>query len=116
MKIDNRKIKYELWGGKHVTVLDDQRINLVNNHWKQVHLTYSLQVQESRMQHDEEAVKRAVNAYDDALEKYIPVLMQQAKIYWDREHYAQVEKIFRYFCLQPASSHLYFSEFYSLLP
>ena len=27
--------------------------------------------------------------------RYIPVLMQQAKIYWDLENYQQVEKIFR---------------------
>ena len=27
--------------------------------------------------------------------RYIPILMQQAKIYWDMENYAQVEKIFR---------------------
>ena len=27
--------------------------------------------------------------------RYIPVLMQQAKIYWDLENYPQVEKIFR---------------------
>ncbi|RDD39424.1 Tetratricopeptide repeat protein 30A [Trichoplax sp. H2] len=53
------------------------------------------QVQESRQNHDDEAVKRAVNEYDEALERYIPVLMAQAKIYWDRENYAQVEKIFR---------------------
>ena len=26
---------------------------------------------------------------------YIPVLMAQARIYWDREDYSQVEKIFR---------------------
>ncbi|XP_005101014.1 tetratricopeptide repeat protein 30A [Aplysia californica] len=53
------------------------------------------QVQESRQNHDEEAVKRAVNEYDEALERYIPILMQQAKIYWDMENYLQVEKIFR---------------------
>ena len=29
------------------------------------------------------------------LVRYIPVLMQQAKIYWDMENYTQVEKIFR---------------------
>lgn len=29
------------------------------------------------------------------LYSYIPVLMAQAKIYWDRENYPQVEKIFR---------------------
>ncbi|XP_059163823.1 intraflagellar transport protein 70A-like [Physella acuta] len=53
------------------------------------------QVQESRQNHDEESVKRAVNDYDEALERYIPILMQQAKIYWDLENYQQVEKIFR---------------------
>ncbi|KND03893.1 uncharacterized protein SPPG_01347 [Spizellomyces punctatus DAOM BR117] len=53
------------------------------------------QVQEARQNHDEEAVKRVVNEYDDAVERYIPVLMAQAKIYWDRENYHMVEKIFR---------------------
>ncbi|GFG31358.1 hypothetical protein Cfor_12925, partial [Coptotermes formosanus] len=53
------------------------------------------QVQEARQNHDDEAVKRAVGEYEDALERYIPVLMAQAKIYWDMENYAQVEKIFR---------------------
>lgn len=36
-----------------------------------------------------------MSEYDEALERYIPVLMQQAKIYWDLENYNQVEKIFR---------------------
>lgn len=49
-----------------------------------------VQVQEARQNHDDEAVKRAVNEYDEALECYIPVLMQQAKIYWDMENYQQV--------------------------
>lgn len=53
------------------------------------------QVQEERHNHDDEAVKRAVNEYDEALERYIPVLMAQAKIYWDRENFQAVEKIFR---------------------
>ncbi|KAJ9591551.1 hypothetical protein L9F63_001905 [Diploptera punctata] len=53
------------------------------------------QVQEARQNHDDESVKRAVGEYEDALERYIPVLMAQAKIYWDMENYAQVEKIFR---------------------
>ncbi|XP_028395432.1 tetratricopeptide repeat protein 30A-like isoform X2 [Dendronephthya gigantea] len=53
------------------------------------------QVQESRQNHDDEAVKKAVNEYDEALERYIPILMAQAKIYWDLENYPQVEKIFR---------------------
>jgi len=53
------------------------------------------QVQESRQNHDDDAVKKAVNEYDESLERYIPVLMAQAKIYWDRENFAAVEKIFR---------------------
>ncbi|KAJ1523538.1 hypothetical protein ONE63_001386 [Megalurothrips usitatus] len=52
-------------------------------------------VQEARQNHDDEAVKRVVTEYEDTLERYIPVLMAQARIYWDRENYAQVEKIFR---------------------
>lgn len=33
--------------------------------------------------------------YDAALERYIPVLMAMARIYWDRENYPMVEKLFR---------------------
>lgn len=53
------------------------------------------QVQEHRQSHDDDAVKRVVEEYDETLECYIPVLMSQAKIYWDMEDYHQVEKIFR---------------------
>ena len=53
------------------------------------------EVQEAKEVHDEQTVKQAVNQYDAALEQYIPVLMQQAKIYWDRDNYPAVEKIFR---------------------
>ncbi|XP_055507199.1 tetratricopeptide repeat protein 30A isoform X1 [Leucoraja erinacea] len=53
------------------------------------------QVQEARHNRDDEAVKKAVNEYDEALEKYIPVLMAQARIYWNLENYQMVEKIFR---------------------
>ncbi|XP_041363711.1 tetratricopeptide repeat protein 30A-like [Gigantopelta aegis] len=53
------------------------------------------QVQEARQNHDDDAVKKAVNDYDEVLERFIPILMQQAKIYWEMENYQQVEKIFR---------------------
>ncbi|XP_072944297.1 intraflagellar transport protein 70A [Epargyreus clarus] len=52
-------------------------------------------VQESRSQGDNDQVKKAVVEYEEALERYIPVVMAQAKIYWDMENYGQVEKIFR---------------------
>uniref|UniRef100_A0A8D2AQQ7 Tetratricopeptide repeat protein 30 n=1 Tax=Sciurus vulgaris TaxID=55149 RepID=A0A8D2AQQ7_SCIVU len=53
------------------------------------------QVQEARHNREDEVVIKAVNEYDDTLEKYIPVLMAQAKIYWNLENYSMVEKIFR---------------------
>ncbi|XP_031833821.1 tetratricopeptide repeat domain 30 isoform X2 [Nomia melanderi] len=52
-------------------------------------------VQEARMNHDDNAVKKAVTDYEEALERYVPVLMAQAKIYWELGNYMQVEKIFR---------------------
>ncbi|XP_058520211.1 intraflagellar transport protein 70A-like [Ochotona princeps] len=55
----------------------------------------TIQVQEARHSRDDEGIKKAVNEYDDTLEKYIPVLMAQAKIYWNLENYSMVEKIFR---------------------
>ncbi|XP_037060788.1 tetratricopeptide repeat protein 30A1 [Peromyscus leucopus] len=53
------------------------------------------QVQEARHNRDDEVVIKALNEYDETLEKYIPVLMAQAKIYWNFENYPMVEKIFR---------------------
>ncbi|XP_039769056.1 tetratricopeptide repeat protein 30B [Ornithorhynchus anatinus] len=52
-------------------------------------------VQEARHQRRDEAVKKAVDEYDETLERYVPVLMAQAKIYWNLENYPVVEKIFR---------------------
>jgi len=44
---------------------------------------------------DAEASARALKDYDRALEEYIPVLMAQARIYWDIENFAMVEKLHR---------------------
>jgi len=52
-------------------------------------------IQDARLARDNEAIKKALKEYDDSLEKYIPVLMMQAKIYWDEGNYEMVEKIFR---------------------
>lgn len=46
-------------------------------------------------QRDNEAIKRSITEYDDALEAYIPVLMAMASMHWDLENYGEVEKIFR---------------------
>ena len=52
-------------------------------------------IQDSRLARDNDLIKKALKEYDDSLEKYIPVLMMQAKIYWDMGNYSQVELIFR---------------------
>lgn len=52
------------------------------------------QVQEARHNRNDESLKKHVQDYDEVLERYIPVLMAQAKIYWNRENYSMVEKIF----------------------
>ncbi|XP_062263606.1 intraflagellar transport protein 70A isoform X2 [Platichthys flesus] len=52
------------------------------------------QVQEARLARDEEAQKKALADCELMQEKYIVVLMAQAKIYWNRENFQMVEKIF----------------------
>ena len=52
------------------------------------------QIQDARIARDNEVIKSCLKKYDEELEKYIPVLMAQARIYWDRENYPMVEKIF----------------------
>jgi tetratricopeptide repeat protein 30 len=53
------------------------------------------QIQVAKSKHDQDGIKQALKNFDEALEEYIPVLMQQAKIYWDIENYPFVEKTFR---------------------
>lgn len=75
-------------------------------------------IQDARRQRDQNAVKKYLNEFDEALSKYIPVLMGQAKIYWDLEHYSMVEKIFRQsaeFCSEDESwklnvAHIFFMQ------
>lgn len=51
-------------------------------------------ITEARLARDNEAIKASLKNFDDELEKYIPVLMAQARIYWDRENYPVIEKLF----------------------
>jgi len=53
------------------------------------------QIQDARIARDNDAIKKAITEYDEALEGYIPGLMAMAQIYWDMENYTQVEKTFR---------------------
>ncbi|XP_022909557.2 intraflagellar transport protein 70A [Onthophagus taurus] len=76
--------------GEAYQKLDD----LSNRHTEQLR-KLTKQVQEHRNSGDTDLVKKTVLEYEACLERYIPVLMAQAKIYWEVENYAQVEKIFR---------------------
>jgi tetratricopeptide repeat protein 30 len=53
------------------------------------------QVQDARVARDPNEIKSAMKLYEDAEERYIPVLMAQAKLYWDVKNYPAVERIFR---------------------
>lgn len=63
-------------------------------------------------------MKKYLSEFDEALAKYIPVLMGQAKIYWELENYSMVEKIFRQsaeFCSEDESwklnvAHIFFMQ------
>merc|ERR1711988_1216263 len=52
-------------------------------------------IQDARLKRENDMIKNSLKLYDEALERYIPVLMAQAKIYWDLGHYPMVERIFR---------------------
>jgi len=71
--------KFDMLANKHIEVLRK----------------LTKQIQDARFNHNNEQIKSALKDYDEALERYIPVLMSQAKIYWDIENYAMVEKIFK---------------------
>lgn len=61
------------------------------------------QIQDARIARENDSIRAALAEYDNALQRYIPVIMAMARIYWDRENYPQVEKIFRAsadFCLE----------------
>lgn len=50
-------------------------------------------IQGSRRDRQDEGMRKALQDYDQVMEKYIPVLTAQAKIYWDLGNYAMVERI-----------------------
>ena len=52
-------------------------------------------IQDARLSQNNDGIRTSLKEFDDCLERYIPVLMFQAKIYWDKENYSVVEKLFR---------------------
>lgn len=52
-------------------------------------------IREARGDNDNKALQNSLKEYDNCLEKYIPVLMAEANIYWNKEDYDTVEKLFK---------------------
>ncbi len=52
-------------------------------------------IQDGRLARDNEGIKKSLKEFDECLEKYIPCLMGMTKIYWEKENYSMVEKLFR---------------------
>lgn len=51
--------------------------------------------EESVTTKQKDSLKRLTFTFEETVELFLPVLMAQAKIYWDLENYSQVEKVFR---------------------
>mmetsp|Transcript_34017 Transcript_34017/g.30798 ORF Transcript_34017/g.30798 Transcript_34017/m.30798 type:complete len:101 (+) Transcript_34017:916-1218(+) len=58
--------KFEELGNKHI----DNLRNLMR------------EINDARTNRDSDALRKTLKDFDEALEKYIPVVMSQAKIYW----------------------------------
>lgn len=61
-------------------------------------------ISDARLRRDNAKVQRLLAEYDDLLEAFIPCLMAQAKVFWDKEQYATVEKILKTY-LETCGSH-----------
>eukprot|EP00879_Flechtneria_rotunda_P021336 GHRR01022486.1.p1 GENE.GHRR01022486.1~~GHRR01022486.1.p1 ORF type:complete len:564 (+),score=204.45 GHRR01022486.1:745-2436(+) len=52
-------------------------------------------IQDARLSRNNEAIRVAIQQYDDALERHIPVLMAMGSVYWERGAYSALEQLFR---------------------
>lgn len=60
--------------------------DLANNHIDSLRKK-TKSIQDARIARDSKAITVALQEYDAALDQYIPVLMMQAKVYWDKGNY-----------------------------
>jgi len=72
---------------KKLDMLASGHVDLLRKHTKAI--------QDARLGRSDSAMKEGLKVYDEALDRFIPVLMWMSKIYWDRQNYEQVEKIFK---------------------
>lgn len=52
-------------------------------------------IKELREEVDSRVLQRAVDAVESSLEEFLPALMAQAKLLWDKSHWAQIERLFQ---------------------
>ena len=72
---------------KKLDLLASGHVDLMRKHTKTIN--------DAKLGHGDSTVKEGLKVYDEALDRFVPVLMWMAKIYWDRQNYEQVEKIFK---------------------
>ncbi|MES1910706.1 MAG: hypothetical protein MHM6MM_003251 [Cercozoa sp. M6MM] len=56
-------------------------------------LSKEIQSARQRQNVHPETIRAALGRYQEALEAYVPILMAQARIYWERNHFEMVEKL-----------------------
>ncbi|EFJ12287.1 hypothetical protein SELMODRAFT_124642 [Selaginella moellendorffii] len=71
-----------------------QKMNELANRYSETMRRLTKQIQDSCLSRDQEGHKKALAEYEDCLEYYIPIIMAIAKLFWDKENYVQVERIF----------------------
>ncbi|KAF6262654.1 hypothetical protein COO60DRAFT_1268016 [Scenedesmus sp. NREL 46B-D3] len=52
-------------------------------------------IQDARLGRDNEGIRATIQQYDEALERYVPVLMAMGSVYWERGAYSALEHLFR---------------------
>ncbi|WIA22247.1 hypothetical protein OEZ85_004572 [Tetradesmus obliquus] len=52
-------------------------------------------IQDARLSRNNDAIRAAIQRYDEALERYIPVLMAMGSVFWERGAYSALEHLFR---------------------
>lgn len=70
------------------------KFDVMSTKYANLLVNLSKQLQEAKQTNNQEAVKKLTLEYEKTLDQSIPVLMAQAKIFWDLEIYNKVETVF----------------------
>ncbi|ETO22637.1 hypothetical protein RFI_14556 [Reticulomyxa filosa] len=70
-----------------------QRFGLINDQYIERLRQLTKKLNEARINNDTNKIKETVYLYLEALEKYVQVLMSQARVYWEKNNWKMVQKI-----------------------